>query len=35
MKISLERTAPMMRDFTPANAMPFRIEMQIIVWRLE
>jgi hypothetical protein len=35
MKISLERTASMMRDFTPANAMPFRLDMQFIVWQLE
>jgi hypothetical protein len=35
MKISLERTASMMRDFTPANAMPFRAEVQFIVWQLE
>ncbi|RON13607.1 hypothetical protein BK662_20885 [Pseudomonas frederiksbergensis] len=35
MKISLERTASMMRDFTPLDAMPFRLDMQIFVRLLE
>jgi hypothetical protein len=30
MKISLERTALMMREYTPPDAMPFRAQMQFI-----
>ena len=30
MKISLERSVPMMRDVPPPDAMPFRAQMQFI-----
>jgi hypothetical protein len=35
MEIPLELTAPMMRDFTPVSAMPFRAEIQLIRRPLE
>jgi hypothetical protein len=30
MEISLDLTAPMMRDDTPVSAMPFRAEIQVV-----
>jgi hypothetical protein len=34
MELSLELTAPMMRDFAPPGAMPFHVETQF-VWQHE